>query len=55
MRIQMFRSVYTRPEFDRDTGLLTSVTGVDFLVAQMLRERLNFTMLLQQPDRNYFG
>ncbi|XP_016986840.1 uncharacterized protein LOC108049944 [Drosophila rhopaloa] len=55
LRIQMFRSVYTRPEFDKDTGLLTSVTGVDFLVAQMLRERLNFTMLLQQPDKNYFG
>ncbi|KAH8354859.1 hypothetical protein KR084_012477 [Drosophila pseudotakahashii] len=55
LRIQMFRSVYTRPEFDEGTGLLTSVTGVDFLVAQMLRERLNFTMLLQQPEKNYFG
>ncbi|XP_033171055.1 uncharacterized protein LOC117148005 [Drosophila mauritiana] len=55
LRIQMFRSVYTRPEFDKDSGLLTRVTGVDFLVAQMLRERLNFTMLLQQPEKDYFG
>ncbi|XP_016961377.1 uncharacterized protein LOC108032066 [Drosophila biarmipes] len=55
MRIQMFRSVYTHPEFDEQTGLLTSVSGVDFLVAQMLREQLNFTMLLQQPEKNYFG
>lgn len=55
LRIQMFRSVYTRPEMDPDTGLLVRVTGVDFLVAQMLQERLNFTMLLQQPDKNYFG
>ncbi|KAI8034878.1 hypothetical protein M5D96_012394 [Drosophila gunungcola] len=55
MRIQMFKSVYTRPEIDKSTGLLTRVTGVDFLVAQMLQERLNFTMLLQQPDKNYFG
>ncbi|XP_017045681.1 uncharacterized protein LOC108091156 [Drosophila ficusphila] len=55
LRIQMFKSVYTRPEIDKDTGLLTGVTGADFLVAQMLRERMNFTMLLQQPDKNYFG
>ncbi|XP_039499368.1 uncharacterized protein LOC120456555 [Drosophila santomea] len=55
LRIQMFKSVYTRPEFDAKSGLLTSVTGVDFQVAEMLRERLNFTMLLQQPEKNYFG
>ncbi|XP_017036237.1 uncharacterized protein Ir10a [Drosophila kikkawai] len=55
MRIQMFKSVYTRPEVDKETGLLVGITGADFLVAQMLRERLNFTMLLQQPDKNYFG
>lgn len=55
LRIQMFKSVYTRPEIDRETGLLVNVTGADFLVAQMLRDRLNFTMLLQQPDKNYFG
>ncbi|XP_017076928.1 uncharacterized protein LOC108111834 [Drosophila eugracilis] len=55
LRIQMFKSVYTRPEIDKDTGLLTSITGADFQVAQMLRERLNFTMLLQQPEKNYFG
>ncbi|KAH8273262.1 hypothetical protein KR018_001039, partial [Drosophila ironensis] len=55
LRIQMFRSVYTRPQLDPETGLLVGVSGVDFLVAQMLRERLNFTMLLQQPDKNYFG
>ncbi|XP_022214016.2 uncharacterized protein LOC111068668 [Drosophila obscura] len=55
LRVQMFKSVFTRPEVDPDTGLLVSVTGVDFLVAQMLREKLNFTLLLQQPDKNYFG
>ncbi|KAH8243542.1 hypothetical protein KR032_008424, partial [Drosophila birchii] len=55
LRIQMFKSVYTRPEVDKVTGVLVGITGADFSVAQMLRERLNFTMLLQQPDRNYFG
>ncbi|KAH8421294.1 hypothetical protein KR009_000365 [Drosophila setifemur] len=55
MRIQMFKSVYTRPEMDPSTGQLLGVTGPDFLVAQMLSNRLNFTMHLQQPDKNYFG
>ncbi|XP_033251958.1 uncharacterized protein LOC108152566 [Drosophila miranda] len=55
LRVQMFKSVYTRPEVDPNTGLLVSVTGVDFSVAQILQEKLNFTLLLQQPDKNYFG
>ncbi|EDW78583.2 uncharacterized protein Dwil_GK16517 [Drosophila willistoni] len=55
LRVQMFKSVYARPEIDKETGLLVRVTGLDWLVAQMLQERLNFTMVLQQPDKNYFG
>ncbi|BFG01257.1 uncharacterized protein DMAD_01051 [Drosophila madeirensis] len=55
LRVQMFKSVFTRTEQDPGSGQLVSVTGVDYLVAQMLREKLNFTLLLQQPDKNYFG
>ena len=55
LRVQIFKSVYARPEVDERTGLLSSITGVDWQVAQMISELLNFTMLLQQPDKNYFG
>ncbi|XP_030379277.1 uncharacterized protein LOC115627675 [Scaptodrosophila lebanonensis] len=55
LRVQIFKSVYARPEIDAATGNIERVTGADALVAELLSERLNFTMVLQQPDRNYFG
>lgn len=55
LRIQIFKSVYARPQLDPKTGLLRSITGVDWEVALLIAKRLNFTMLLQQPDKNYFG
>lgn len=55
LRVQIFRSVYARPEMDPSTGLLQSITGVDWEVAKMLSDRLNYTMLLQEPNKNYFG
>ncbi|XP_062140636.1 uncharacterized protein LOC133848909 isoform X2 [Drosophila sulfurigaster albostrigata] len=55
LRVQIFKSVYARPVFDPETGLLAELTGVDWEVAQTLRDLLNFTMDLQEPDKNYFG
>ncbi|EDV99774.1 uncharacterized protein LOC6564942 [Drosophila grimshawi] len=55
LRVQIFKSVYSRPQLDRKTGLLRRITGVDWEVAKVISELLNFTMLLQQPDKNYFG
>ncbi|XP_017869584.1 PREDICTED: uncharacterized protein LOC108618188 [Drosophila arizonae] len=55
LRVQIFKSVYSRPQLDPETGLLRSITGVDWEVALVIAEALNFTMLLQQPDKNYFG
>ncbi|KAH8416561.1 hypothetical protein KR222_009449 [Zaprionus bogoriensis] len=55
LRVQIFKSVYARPNLDARTGLLQSITGVDWEVAKMLRDRLNYTMLLQEPNKNYFG
>ncbi|KAH8295545.1 hypothetical protein KR044_004906, partial [Drosophila immigrans] len=55
LRVQIFKSVYARPVFDRRTGLLRRITGVDWEVAKTLRDQLNYTMLLQEPDKNYFG
>ncbi|ALC49301.1 Ir10a [Drosophila busckii] len=55
LRVQIFKSVYARPELDPETGLLRRITGVDWQVAEILRMHLNYTMLLQEPDKNYFG
>ncbi|XP_032295745.1 uncharacterized protein Ir10a [Drosophila virilis] len=55
LRVQIFKSVYSRPKLDPQTGLLRRITGVDWEVAKEIGELLNFTMLLQQPDKNYFG
>lgn len=55
LRVQIFKSVYARPQLDPDTGLLQSITGVDWEVAKMLSARLNYTMLLQEPNKHYFG
>lgn len=55
LRVQIFKSVYARPVLDPDTGLMSRIYGVDWQVAQTLRDCLNFTMQLQEPDKNYFG
>ncbi|KAH8385486.1 hypothetical protein KR093_010820, partial [Drosophila rubida] len=55
LRVQIFKSVYARPVFDPETGLLRQISGVDWEVAQTLRDLLNYTMQLQEPDKNYFG
>lgn len=55
LQVQIFKSVYARPQLDPGTGLLQSITGVDWEVAKMLRDRLNYTMLLQEPNKHYFG
>lgn len=55
LRVQIFRSVYARPRLDPSTGRLQSISGVDWEVAQLLRDRLNYTMLLQKPNKHYFG
>ncbi|XP_034490345.1 uncharacterized protein LOC117793989 [Drosophila innubila] len=55
LRVQIFKSVYARPILDPHTGLMRRIYGVDWQVAQTLRDRLNYSMQLQEPDKNYFG
>lgn len=55
LRVQMFRSVYSRPIYDVQTRSIKGFKGVDGKVANLLQEKLNFTMILQKPDENLFG
>lgn len=55
LRVQIFKSVYARPKLNKVTGKVVRVDGVDGKVAEMLQERMNFTMDLQDPDPDYFG
>lgn len=54
LRVQLFRSAYSRPIWDPHTKKLR-VEGVDGRVASLLQKQMNFTMKLQKPDPNYFG
>lgn len=55
LRVQLFSSVYSKPLLDPITKKIQSVGGVDGRVATLLQEQMNFTMVLQDPDPNYFG
>ncbi|XP_075144774.1 uncharacterized protein LOC142219895 [Haematobia irritans] len=55
LRVQMFKSVYSKPIVDPITKKVIFVYGVDGRVADLLQERLNFTMNLLDPDPDYFG
>lgn len=55
LRVQLFSSVYSKPLFDPITNKIQDVEGVDGRVANLLQEQMNFTMILQDPDPNYFG
>lgn len=55
LRVQLFKSVYSKPIIDPVTKKVKSVYGVDGRVAKLLQEHMNFTMNLQDPDPNYFG
>lgn len=55
LRTQIFKSVYARPFIKQSNPSIKDVYGVDGRVAELLQKRLNFTMVLQQPDPNYFG
>lgn len=55
LRVQLFRSVYSKPLFDPITHKIQNVDGVDGRVANLLQQQMNFTMVLQDPDPNYFG
>lgn len=55
LRVQIFKSVYARPYFNKSNPLIKDVYGVDGRVAELLQQRMNFTMVLQEPDPNYFG
>ncbi|KAL5277201.1 hypothetical protein ACFFRR_002430 [Megaselia abdita] len=54
IRVQMFRSVYAVPVFNK-TGSIRKVMGPDGKVAQTLKERMNFTMLFNEPNKDFFG
>ncbi|XP_065354467.1 uncharacterized protein Ir10a [Calliphora vicina] len=55
LRVQLFRSVYSKPIIDPITKKVERVYGVDGRVASLLQEHMNFTMNLLKPDKNYFG
>lgn len=55
LRVQIFKSVYSKPEIDPITKKVKYVYGVDGRVADLLQEHMNFTMDLQDPDPDYFG
>ncbi|XP_013097433.2 uncharacterized protein LOC106080562 [Stomoxys calcitrans] len=55
LRVQIFRSVYSKPMLDEVTKKVKYVYGVDGRVADVLQERLNFTMNFLDPDPDYFG
>ena len=55
IRVQMFQSVFSQPVIDVETNNITNVKGVDGKVAYLMENQLNFTMMLQEPDPNYFG
>lgn len=55
LRVQIFKSVYAKPEIDPITKKVKFIYGVDGRVADLLQEHMNFTMDLQEPDPDYFG
>ncbi|XP_020716534.1 uncharacterized protein LOC105665281 [Ceratitis capitata] len=55
LRIQIFKSVYARPFLNMSNPSIKDVYGVDGRVAELLEQQMNFTMVLQEPDPNYFG
>ncbi|KNC30647.1 hypothetical protein FF38_11698 [Lucilia cuprina] len=55
LRVQLFKSVYSKPIVNPITNKVESLYGVDGKVANLLQKHMNFTMNLQSPDRNYFG
>lgn len=54
LRIQIFRSVYSKLNFD-ESNKVASAEGADAKVAYLLAQKMNFTMILQEPDPNRFG
>lgn len=54
LRIQIFRSVYSKVFLDSDNNVLKA-TGADSKVAYLLAEKMNYTMNLQLPEPDVFG
>lgn len=54
LRVQIFRSVYSKLFFDESNNV-KSAQGADAKVAYLLSEKMNFTMILQQPEPRLFG
>lgn len=55
LRNQMFRSVYSVPVFSENTGKIENIIGPDGKVAKELAKRMNFTMILKEPNQDFFG
>lgn len=55
MRVYIFDSVFSEVKAKQDTSKVTQVEGVDAKVAYLLENILNFTMILQWPDDDFFG
>uniref|UniRef100_A0A2Y9D4M1 Ionotropic glutamate receptor L-glutamate and glycine-binding domain-containing protein n=1 Tax=Stomoxys calcitrans TaxID=35570 RepID=A0A2Y9D4M1_STOCA len=55
LRIQIFQSVYSRPVVNEETKKVEYAEGLDGRVAEILQQRMNFTMNFMEPDKDYFG
>ncbi|XP_055842747.1 uncharacterized protein LOC129909699 [Episyrphus balteatus] len=55
LRVQLFKSVYARPNYNTILKKMVSVEGADAQVALELQKYMNFTMIFQKPSRDYFG
>lgn len=54
IRVQMFRSVYSILDLN-ETGHVRNVSGPDGKVALELQRRMNFSMVFNKPNNDFFG
>lgn len=54
MRVQIFRSVYAFPVLNQ-TGSIQKVFGPDGNAAQVLQQKMNFSMVFKKPNEHFFG
>lgn len=53
-RVQMFRSVYAVPVCN-ETGRIEKVLGPDGKVAEALQQKMNFSIMFNEPNKDFFG
>ncbi|XP_037943159.1 uncharacterized protein LOC119676009, partial [Teleopsis dalmanni] len=55
LRVYIFDSVYSNIIGDNTLKAITDVKGVDGNIAKLMSHKMNFSMLLQWPDDEFFG